>query len=107
MEDPRPRFPSGGLFTFQSQLWVYILSQMFVYIFQNQIDEHLTEEERKAAWEEYENEKKGVINMTNSANFNMNNSLLMDRVNPDMIRVIIIQCSAVCLHFFEPSIFRF
>ena len=31
------------------------------YIFYVQVDENLTEAERKAAWEEYENEKKGLI----------------------------------------------
>jgi len=45
----------------------------------------LTEEERKAAWDEFENEKKGIINMTNSVNLNQN--LVMSQINPEMIRV--------------------
>ena len=60
-------------------------------LLENQVDEHLTEEERKAAWEEYENEKKGVINMTNSANLNM--GVMMNQVNPEMIRVSCFQIS--------------
>merc|ERR1719384_1588493 len=40
-------------------------------LLENQVDEHLTEEERKAAWEEFENEKKGIINMTSNVNLNM------------------------------------
>lgn len=55
-------------------------------LLENQVDEHLTEEERKAAWEEFENEKKGIINMTNSVNLNQN--LVMSQINPEMIRVI-------------------
>ena len=30
-------------------------------LLENQIEQTLTEEEKKAAWEEYENEKKGII----------------------------------------------
>ena len=54
-------------------------------LLENQVDEHLTEEERKAAWEEFENEKKGIINMTNTSNLNVN--LVMNQINPEMIRV--------------------
>lgn len=32
-------------------------------LLENKIGEELDEEERKAAWEEYENERKGVIQM--------------------------------------------
>merc|ERR1712241_1587533 len=49
-------------------------------LLENQVDEHLTEEERKAAWEEFENEKKGIINMTNSVNLNM--GVVMNNVDP-------------------------
>lgn len=31
-------------------------------LLENQVSEVLTEEERKAAWEEFEQEKKGIIN---------------------------------------------
>ena len=31
-------------------------------LLENKISEDLTEEERKAAWEEFENEKKGILN---------------------------------------------
>lgn len=31
-------------------------------LLENKIDQELSEEERKAAWEEFENEKKGLIN---------------------------------------------
>ncbi len=31
-------------------------------LLENKVGEELSEEERKAAWEEYENEKKGLIN---------------------------------------------
>ena len=54
-------------------------------LLENQVDEHLTEEERKAAWEEFENEKKGIISMTNTSNLNMN--LMMNQINPEVIRV--------------------
>ena len=40
-------------------------------LLENQVDEHLTEEERKAAWKEYEDEKKGIINMTSNVNFQL------------------------------------
>ena len=44
-------------------------------LLENQIDENLTEEERKSAWEEYEQEKKGRINtnvgLENSQQFGM------------------------------------
>lgn len=32
-------------------------------LLENQKEEELTEEERKQAWEDYENEKKGVVNL--------------------------------------------
>ena len=32
-------------------------------LLENQIDQELSEEERKAAWEEFENEKKGINQM--------------------------------------------
>lgn len=54
-------------------------------LLENQVDEHLTEEERKAAWEEFENEKKGIVNMATSNSLNMN--LVMSNINPEMIRV--------------------
>lgn len=31
-------------------------------LLENQIDQNLTEEEKKSAWDEYENEKKGLYN---------------------------------------------
>ena len=34
---------------------------MFSMIFVGKVDQNLTEDERKSAWEEYEQEKKGVI----------------------------------------------
>merc|ERR1712241_333260 len=49
-------------------------------LLENQVDEHLTEEERKAAWEEFENEKKGIINMTSNVNLNM--GVVMNNVDP-------------------------
>lgn len=33
-------------------------------LLENKVDQVLSEEERKAAWEEYENEKKGLIQRT-------------------------------------------
>lgn len=54
-------------------------------LLENQTDENLTEEERKAAWEEFENEKKGI---TNFANTNMlNQNLAMADINPAAIQV--------------------
>jgi len=47
-------------------------------LFFSKVDENLTEEERKAAWEEFENEKKGLNSLVgnpavnNFANFNFN-----------------------------------
>jgi predicted DsbA family dithiol-disulfide isomerase len=55
-------------------------------LLENQVDEHLTEEERKSAWEEYENEKKGIVRMANTTNLNMD--FMMTNINPEMIRVI-------------------
>ena len=54
-------------------------------LLENQTDEHLTEEERKAAWKEYEDEKKGIINMTSNVNLNM--GVVMNNVDPLMIKV--------------------
>ena len=54
-------------------------------LLENQVDEHLTEEERKAAWKEYEDEKKGIINMTSNVSLNM--GVVMNNVDPLMIKV--------------------
>ena len=35
-------------------------------LLENKIEEQLSEEERKAAWEDYENEKKGAIRSSQS-----------------------------------------
>merc|ERR1712088_484071 len=53
-------------------------------LLENQVDEHLTEEQRKEAWEEYEDEKKGIINMTSNVNLNM--GVVMNNVDPLMIK---------------------
>ena len=45
----------------------------------------ITEAERKAAWEEYENEKKGINTMVNTTNLNM--GVVMNQINPEVIRV--------------------
>ncbi len=58
-------------------------------LLEHQQDENLTEEERKAAWEEYENEKKGIVNMAASAlNSNtMNTEMMMRNIDPVAIKV--------------------
>ena len=57
-------------------------------LLENQADEHLTEEDRKAAWEEFENEKKGITNLAvNSAGSMMNERLALSNINPAMIQV--------------------
>ena len=48
-------------------------------------DENLTEEERKAAWEEFENEKKGISNFSEVGELNPN--LLLSNINPAQIQV--------------------
>ena len=56
-------------------------------LLENQGEEHhLTEAEKKAAWEDFENEKKGVVSMVNTTNLNM--GMMMNQVNPELIRVI-------------------
>ena len=47
-----------------------------------QVDENLTEEERKAAWEEFENEKKGLVTMANPAM----QAVLAAQINPQLIQ---------------------
>merc|ERR1712223_756889 len=54
-------------------------------LLENQGDENLTEEERKAAWEEFENEKKGISNFAEVGELNPN--LLMSNINPAQIQV--------------------
>ena len=49
------------------------------------MDENLTEAERKAAWEEFENEKKGIPNFAEVGQLNEN--LLMSNINPAQIQV--------------------
>ena len=49
------------------------------------MDENLTEAERKAAWEEFENEKKGIPNFAEVGQLNQN--LLMSNINPAQIQV--------------------
>ena len=56
-------------------------------LLENQVDEHLTEAQRKEAWEEYENEKKGIVNMASSASLNTNLLMQMQNVQPEMIKV--------------------
>merc|ERR1719326_873852 len=53
-------------------------------LLENQGDENLTEEERKAAWEEFENEKKGISNFAEVGELNPN--LLMSNINPAQIQ---------------------
>ncbi len=47
------------------------------------MDENLTEEERKAAWEEFENEKKGFVNMANPGM----QFQVLSNINPTEIQV--------------------
>lgn len=51
-------------------------------LLENQVDENLTEEERKAAWDEFENEKKGFVNFNSPV---MQNTLL-SQLNPQVIQ---------------------
>merc|ERR1719510_764222 len=53
-------------------------------LLENQVEENLTEEERKAAWEEFENEKKGVPNFAEVGQLNPN--LLLSNINPAQIQ---------------------
>ncbi|XP_060067660.1 transcriptional regulator ATRX-like [Ylistrum balloti] len=50
-------------------------------LLENQIDEELTEEERKAAWKEFEDEKKGIMNNVRQQFMGMNN---MPGMHPGM-----------------------
>ncbi len=54
-------------------------------LLENQVDENLTEEERKAAWEEFENEKKGLV-MGAAGNPAIQNAI-MTNINPAYIQV--------------------
>ncbi len=49
-----------------------------------QVDENLTEEDRKAAWEEFENEKKGINNLVGNPSVN---NLASFNFNPEEIAV--------------------
>ncbi|XP_059093491.1 transcriptional regulator ATRX-like isoform X2 [Tigriopus californicus] len=51
-------------------------------LLENQVDENLTEEERKAAWEEFENEKKGLVTGVDPAV----QALLAQSINPQAIQ---------------------
>ena len=53
-------------------------------LLENQVDEQLTEEERKAAWKEFEDEKEGIRNIASTSNLNM--GVVMSQINPEMIR---------------------
>ena len=66
-------------------------------LLENQVDENLTEEERKAAWEEFENEKKGISNLAvyNGGNSYLNQDLLMSEINPQAIQVTALECYLV------------
>ena len=51
-------------------------------LLENQTDENLSEEERKAAWEEFENEKRGFANFGNP----MLQQQVMSNINPQYIQ---------------------
>jgi len=53
-------------------------------LLEHQVDQEISEAERKAAWEEYENEKKGINTMVNTTNLNM--GVVMNQINPEVIR---------------------
>ena len=52
-------------------------------LLENQVDENLTEEERKAAWEEFDNEKKGIANVPNP----QIQAQILQNINPQIIQV--------------------
>ena len=52
-------------------------------LLENQVDENLSEADRKAAWEEFENEKKGFVNFGNAQLQNQ----VMQNINPQDIQV--------------------
>ena len=51
------------------------------------MDENLSEADRKAAWEEFENEKKGITNLATSSGGMMNERLAMSNIDPRVIQV--------------------
>ncbi len=53
-------------------------------LLENQVDENLTEEERKAAWEEFENEKKGLYGVANNPAIQ---NAIATNINPAYIQV--------------------
>ena len=60
------------------------------------MDENLTEEERKAAWDEFENEKKGFV-----VNFGEQQQDVISQINPQAIQV-----SLTLLHVFKLLLFK-
>ena len=61
-------------------------------LLENQVDENLSEADRKAAWEEFENEKKGITNLATSSGGMMNERLAMSNIDPRVIQVRLIDC---------------
>ena len=70
-------------------------------LLENQVDENLSEADRKAAWEEFENEKKGITNLATSSGGMMNERLAMSNIDPRVIQVRLIDCYEgfeICCH---------
>ena len=72
---PKDRMMAELLKKHENIIWKYHDHDSLL---ENQTDENLTEEERKAAWEEFENEKRGFVNMGNT----MLQQQLMSNINP-------------------------